>query len=164
MVKLYCSIFICSCLIVSCSTNRKLQIIDPVDTKIICNTVFGDTSSLNIVLYDSNAKEELNGALIGTMTFDTIIKDTTNQLIIKNFEPTWLRLKNSVSDEIVFNQYIDFKMKDDDYATYNLYIVRLLPIIMCMKCWIVYVDQYYQPAGIQLSMMFSFKVIPSNIR
>ncbi len=164
MVRLFYSIFIftCICVIFSCTTSRKLEIIDPIDTKIRCNNSLGDTSSLNIVLYDSSIKEELNGFIVGTITFDTIVKDNINHLIIENFEPTWLRLKNSVSNQMVFNQHIDFKINDPDYKTYNDYITQLLPIIMSMKCWVVYFNQYYPPTSPRISMMFPFKVIPSE--
>lgn len=147
-------------LAISCNINTS--IIDPIETKIVCNCEFRVDTPLNIVLFNPDIKNELKGVMIGTLTFDTIIYDTVNPLIIKKFEANWLRLKNSITNEYVFNQSVTINMEKEDYKIFCFYKDQLLPIIMDMKCWVVYYNHFYPPVQNHISFTFPFKVISSK--
>lgn len=170
MVKLYLQILLFIVLensVFPCSVNKKNiiedTIISTIESRIKCNCEFRYDAPLNIVISNSEIVDELRGIINGIITFDTIIFDSISPLIIKDFQPQWLRLIDVKTNEIIFNQSMDLSMRNiEDYKIFLFYSNKLLPIIMNMKCWVEYYNYFFPPIYSRISFSFPFRVIPDK--
>ena len=168
MIKLYLQIIVFVALgniAFSCNANSKPvvgdSIIDPVETKVWCGCEFR-TVSCNIVVYNSEIKNELKCLISGIITFDNIPVDTINPFPIKDFEASWLRLIDVETNETVFNKSIKESIKDEeDYRLFLFYRDKLQPVIMNLKCWIEHYNHSFPPPH-RLHFSIPFKVIPAE--
>lgn len=116
----------------------RLDSINPLCSKVICDVSemriycgesAGDKHS-NIILYDTNACSILKGEVTGVLYFDNI-----DSLKIIDFDLRGLRLKDSVTNAILFN-YSRYEVNStEDLSELIFYESKILPIIKNFKCW-----------------------------
>jgi len=157
-----CAILFIGFFTISCNLNSKIPIIDPIETKIVCNCEFRKNTPLNVIIYNPDVKKELNGAVRTFITFDTIAHDSINPLVIKDVRIVMIRLKDAITDEYIFQQFDFDDMNEENSKIFHFYKEELHPIIMNMKCWLTYSNNLDFPWHNKISYVFSFKVKPCN--
>lgn len=140
-----------------CSCFTSQTIVGSSEAEIKCGREFRVDSALGIIVYNPNITNEYKGYMGVSITFDTLIHDTAIFLKIINIETRWIRLVDSRTNEIIFNEVktSDININND---IFHYYENKLFPILKEYQCW--YVDdnkkhKFYR----YYSYNFPFKVV-----
>ena len=138
--------------------NSEQIIIDPIETKIHCGSELGN-EKINIIISNSKIKNELKGIASFDITFDNF-----DSLRVVNIKFRWLRLKDSITNNIIFNSGKSKKNIKIEKKVIAFYESILIPIIKNYKFWIEKTDnKYLQNCSSKNSFSFPFTVKPITL-